>query len=208
MLLLLGFSGWFFFLPAMHGLYRLGTSSQFMFWELEHEHCCNFEDKEQTSVAGSQRGKIPNRQLEAAQPWRLPQSFWDHGWYRVTLQAVLSEEVVSGSWYICTTLADITLLIASELAFDPTGLHGFDFTLIFLGNLHGVWVHFQLTETGSACIQSTARIRVNFSYMQTNVLFLVHTKYTRTCYCLSRSADLDSMLSITSLNTWYACYQY
>lgn len=149
MLLLLGISGWFFFLPAMRGLCRLGTSSQSMFWELEQQHSCNLEDKEEQSMAGSRWGKKKPKQVA----WRLPQSFWDRRWCRATSQAVLSEEVVSGSWYISTMLADTILLIVSELAFDPTGLHWFDFTLFVLGNLHGVWVHFPLTETGSACIE-------------------------------------------------------
>jgi len=56
------------------------------------------------------------------------------------------------------------LLIASELALDQTGLHGFDFTLS-LWETHGAWVHFQMTKAGSACIQSTVRINVSFSCM-------------------------------------------
>lgn len=75
MLLLLGISGWFFFLPAMRSLCRLGTSSQFMFWELEQQHSCNLEDKEEQSMAGSHWGKKKPQagSLEAATIFLRPQ---------------------------------------------------------------------------------------------------------------------------------------
>lgn len=60
-------------------------------------------------------------------------------------------------------LANTILLIASELAFDQTSLHGFDFTLILWETC--MECCFQLTETGSTGIQSTVRINVSFSYM-------------------------------------------
>lgn len=157
MLLLLWFSGWFLSLPVTCGLsewtaqtgnqqpvHVLGAGAFLQFLRPKKREAWQVSVGKKTLWRWEHKVAGGSSAMEAITAFlRL-----------MVVQGYLASCPKQGSclWLLrYTVLANTILWIASELAFDQSGLHGFDFTYS-LGNLHGAWVHFQLTETGSACI--------------------------------------------------------
>lgn len=140
MLLLLWFPGWFLSLPVVCGLSEwtaqtgnqqpvcvlgAGAGAFLQFWGQRREERGRWQDPTGRKMLWRRERKVAGRStaMEAITVFlRL-----------LEVQGYLASCPTQGSclWLlICAVLANTILWIASELAFDQSGFHGFDFTFI------------------------------------------------------------------------------